>query len=57
LIFFELPINEARADCPIENSSSVQRRGISEGIHQIEKGASFLNEQVESEIDKWLSEE
>jgi predicted transcriptional regulator len=50
-------IIDTKTEGIIYETSSLQKAKISEGINQIEKGESFSNEQVESEIDKWLSEE
>jgi len=40
----------------IYKTTPEQRQAIKEGQDQLARGESFTNDQVESEIDKWLSE-
>jgi predicted transcriptional regulator len=49
-------IIESKSNTTIYKTTSEQRKGIKEGRAQIAKGEYFTNEQVEMEIDKWLSE-
>ena len=49
-------IIETKSNTTIYKTTSEQRRRIKEGRTQIAKGEYFTNEQVEMEIDKWLSE-
>jgi hypothetical protein len=49
-------IIETKSETTIYQTSAEQRVKIMEGRNQIAKGESFSNEQVEKEIDKWLSE-
>ena len=49
-------IIETKSNTTIYKSTPEQRRRIKEGRAQIAKGEYFTNEQVEMEIDKWLSE-
>ena len=49
-------IIETKSETTIYQTSAEQRVKIMEGRNQIAKGESFSNEQVETEIDKWLSE-
>ena len=49
-------IIDAKTESTIYKTSVEQKMKIQEGIEQIENGKYFTNEQVESEIDKWLEE-
>jgi predicted transcriptional regulator len=49
-------IIETKSNTTIYKTTPEQRRRIKEGRDQIAKGEYFTNEQVEMEIDKWLSE-
>jgi predicted transcriptional regulator len=49
-------IIETKANSKIYRTSPEQRKSIKEGKAQIQKGEFFTNEQVEKEIDQWLSE-
>jgi hypothetical protein len=49
-------IIETKSKSTIYKTTPEQRKSIEEGRAQIAKGAYFTNEQVEMEIDKWLSE-
>ena len=49
-------IIETKSKTTIYKTTPEQRRRIKEGRTQIAKGEYFTNEQVEMEIDKWLSE-
>ena len=49
-------IIETKSKSFIYKTTPEQRKRISEGRIQIEKGGYFTNEQVEMEIDKWHSE-
>lgn len=49
-------IIETKSETSIYQTTAEQRVKIMEGRNQIAKGESFTNEQVETEIDKWLSE-
>lgn len=49
-------IIEAKYNTTIYKTTPEQRKRIKEGRSQIAKGECFTNEQVEIEIDKWLSE-
>jgi predicted transcriptional regulator len=49
-------IIETKAKTTIYKTTPEQRKSIEEGRAQIAKGEYFTNEQVEMEIDKWLSE-
>jgi predicted transcriptional regulator len=40
----------------IYKTTPEQRQAIKEGQDQLARGESFTNDQVEAEIDKWLSE-
>ena len=40
----------------IYRTTPEQRQRIKEGQEQLARGESFSNDQVEAEIDKWLSE-
>lgn len=46
-----------QSDSTIYYTSDVQKAKIKEGQDQIAKGNYFTNEQVEKEIDEWLSKE
>ncbi|MBW6478346.1 MAG: hypothetical protein K0B37_02890 [Bacteroidales bacterium] len=50
-------IIETKSRSTIYKTTPEQRKSIEEGRAQIAKGEYFTNEQVEMEIDKWLSEE
>ena len=50
-------IIDAKTESTIYKTSVEQKMKIQEGIEQIENGKYFTNEQVESEIDKWLEKE
>ncbi len=50
-------IIDTKTENTIYQTSSNQKLKITEGIDQIEKGEWYSNEQIESETDKWLSEE
>jgi predicted transcriptional regulator len=49
-------IIETKAKSTIYKTTREQRKRIKEGRAQIAKGEYFTNDQVEMEIDKWLSE-
>ena len=49
-------IIDAKTENTIYATSPEQKLKIQEGIDQIERGEFFTNEQVESEISKWLEE-
>jgi predicted transcriptional regulator len=49
-------IIDLKTESTIYKTSNEQKLKIQEGIDQIESGNNFSNEQVESEIDKWLEE-
>jgi predicted transcriptional regulator len=49
-------IIETKAKSTIYKTTPEQRKRIKEGRAQIAKGEYFTNDQVEMEIDKWLSE-
>jgi predicted transcriptional regulator len=49
-------IIETKAKSTIYKTTPEQRKKIKEGRAQIAKGEYFTNDQVEMEIDKWLSE-
>lgn len=49
-------IIETKSETTIYQTTAEKRVKIMEGKNQIAKGESFTNEQVEAEIDKWLSE-
>ena len=49
-------IIEAKAKSTIYKTTPEQRKRIKEGRSQIAKGEYFTNDEVEREIDKWLSE-
>jgi len=50
-------IIETKSKSTIYKTTPEQRKRIEEGRTQIANGEYFTNEQVELEIDKWLSEE
>jgi predicted transcriptional regulator len=49
-------IIETKTKSTIYKTTPEQRKRIKEGRAQIAKGEYFTNDQVEMEIDKWLSE-
>ena len=49
-------IIETKSESTIYKTTSEQQNRIKEGREQIAKGEFFTNDQVETEIDKWLSE-
>jgi predicted transcriptional regulator len=49
-------IIETKSKSTIYKTTPEQRKRIKEGRAQIAKGEYFTNDQVEMEIDKWLSE-
>jgi len=49
-------IIEAKSVATIYQTTPEQQKRVEEAIIQIKKGESFTNEQVETEIDKWLKE-
>jgi hypothetical protein len=49
-------IIETKSETTIYKTTAEQRVKIMEGRNQLAKGESLTNEQVEMEIDKWLSE-
>jgi predicted transcriptional regulator len=49
-------IIDTKSKTTIYKTTSEQRLKIKEGREQIDKGEFYTNEQVESEIDKWLQE-
>lgn len=49
-------IIESKSKSTIYKTNPEQRKRISEGRIQIAKGEYFSNEEIETEIDKWLSE-
>jgi predicted transcriptional regulator len=49
-------IIETKSKSTVYKTTPEQRKRIKEGRAQIAKGESFTNEQVEMEIDQWLSE-
>jgi hypothetical protein len=49
-------IIETKSKSTIYKTTSEQSKSIEEGRAQIARGEYFTNEQVEMEIDKWLSE-
>lgn len=49
-------IIESRSKLTIYKTNPEQRKRISEGRAQIAKGEYFSNEEIETEIDKWLRE-
>ena len=49
-------IIDSKSESTIYNTSAEQKAKIKEGLEQIENGEYFTNEQVESEINKWLKD-
>jgi predicted transcriptional regulator len=49
-------IIDTKSEKLIYKTTPEQRRAIKEGQDQLARGESFTNDQVEAEIDKWLSE-
>lgn len=49
-------IIETKSKSTIYKTTPEQRKEIEESMAQLAKGEYFTNEQVETEIDKWLSE-
>jgi len=49
-------IVDTKSETTIYSTSAEQRSKIEEGLKQIENGEYYTNEQVESEINKWLKE-
>jgi len=49
-------IIETKSKSTVYKTTPEQRKDIEESRAQIAKGEYFTNEQVEMEIDKWLSE-
>ncbi len=49
-------IIETKTETTIYNTTPGQQKKIKEGKEQIAKGEYFTNEQVEMEIDKWITE-
>lgn len=49
-------IIETKSKSTVYKTTPEQRKDIEEGRAQIARGEYFTNEQVEMEIDKWLSE-
>jgi len=49
-------IVDTKSETTIYRTSAEQRSKIEEGLKQIENGEYYTNEQVESEINKWLKE-
>ena len=49
-------IIDTKSEKLIYRTTSEQRQRIKEGQEQIARGESLSNDQVEAEIDKWLSE-
>ncbi|HEX9600381.1 MAG TPA: hypothetical protein VF985_02715 [Mariniflexile sp.] len=49
-------IIDTKSDSVVFRTSEEQKKAILEGIQQIENGEIFTNEQVGSEISKWLEE-
>ena len=49
-------IIDIKSETVIYKTSAEQRAKIEEGLNQIENGEYYTNEQVESEINKWLKE-
>lgn len=49
-------IIDTKSEKLIYKTTPEQRQWIKEGQEQLERGEFFSNDQVESEIDKWLSE-
>jgi predicted transcriptional regulator len=49
-------IIDSKSEKLIYKTTPEQRQAIKEGQDQLARGESFTNDQVEAEIDKWLSE-
>ena len=49
-------IIDTKSEKLIYKTTPEQRQAIKEGQDQLARGESFTNDQVEAEIDKWLSE-
>ncbi len=49
-------IIDTKTESTIYKTSAEQKEKIAEGINQIESGDYFTDEQIESEINKWLEE-
>jgi predicted transcriptional regulator len=49
-------IIDTKSEKLIYKTTPEQRQAIKEGQDQIARGEFFTNDQVEAEIDKWLSE-
>jgi len=49
-------IIDSKSEPPIYKTTTGQKNQIKEGLEQIKKGEVFTNEQVNSEIKKWLDE-
>ncbi len=50
-------ILKTKSEPTIYKTTPEQKANIQEGIQQIEKGNYYTNEQVESEVNKWLKDE
>jgi predicted transcriptional regulator len=50
-------IIETKYESPVYKTTPEQRKSIKEGREQIANGEYYSNEEIESEIDKWLEEE
>ncbi len=50
-------IIDAKSEKLIYRTNPEQKEIINEGREQIRKGEYLTNDQVESEVDKWLNEE
>jgi len=48
-------IIDTKTESTIYKTSAEQKEKIAEGINQIESGEYFADEQIESEINKWLA--
>ena len=49
-------IIDTKSEKLIYKTTPEQKQGIKEGQEQVARGEFFSNDQVESAIDKWLSE-
>ena len=49
-------IIDTKSEKLIYKTTPEQRQAIKEGQDQLARGESFSNDQVETEIDKWLNE-
>jgi len=49
-------IIETKSKSTVYKTTPEQRKEIEQSMAQLAKGEYFTNEQVEAEIDKWLSE-